>query len=839
MKKILFQLHWLLGITAGLVLAVVGVTGAAYSFESEILQLLNPQSVRVDTQGTGILSPGELVRRVEASEQKRVTGLAMELQDGKAGRVFFMPPPGERRGPMRLVDPFTADVLGPPRGAAFFGLMLQLHRFLAMGETGKAITGASTLALVFFCLSGLYLRWPRKALNWRVWLTLDWAKRGRSFNWDLHSVAGTWCLALYLLAALTGLFWSYEWYRNGLIHVLSDGPAQSRGEHGPGRQKPGGTSTDIDYDKLWASVQVSTGPGLEAYNLRFPPAEGQPVTVLYRLEGAAHPRAFNQLEIDPLTGEVRRHERYTEKSLKSQLLASVYVLHSGEYFGLTGRILMFLASLLVPLFFITGWLLYLDRRRKKREIRAARGVVASVDHNSDWLIGFASQSGTAEQLAWQTAYRLQTAGQAVSVLSLAQLTAERLAQANRALFVVSTFGDGEAPDSARRFERRLLGQDLTLDRLKYAVLALGDRQYPAFCGFGRRLQAWLGSRGAQTLFETVEVDRDDAIALARWNQGLIDLGAPLATPASVPLEEWRLVSRTCLNSQGEGWRTYRLALQSVSGAQWAAGDLIEILPRHPEEHVACWLAPLGLDPQTLVCVDGLDLTLGQALAARLLPDNPQHLIGMHAQALVEALIPLSVRQYSIASVPAEGLATLLVRQEKKSSGEWGIASGGLTLHTALNDVVWARIRPNPAFHIPADDRPVILIGNGTGMAGLRSLLKARIEAGYTHNWLIFGERNAQHDYYFREDIERWWDQGQLARLDLAFSRDQAEKIYVQDRLYESSEELRKWIAQGASLYVCGSLQGMAKGVHAMLIKVLGEEQVEQLLEEGRYKRDVY
>ena len=127
-------------------------------------------------------------------------------------------------------------------------------RWLALGDFGGQLTGASTLALIFFCLSGIYLRWPRRALSWRAWLTLDWAKKGRAFNWDLHAVAGTWCLLFYLLFALTGLFWSYEWYREGLNRLLGDAPAAGeQRKRGEGRGRPPAPGKDaaplvVDYD---------------------------------------------------------------------------------------------------------------------------------------------------------------------------------------------------------------------------------------------------------------------------------------------------------------------------------------------------------------------------------------------------------------------------------------------------------------------------------------------------------------------------------------------------------------------------------------------------------------
>ena len=134
---------------------------------------------------------------------------------------------------------------------------------------------------------------------------------------------------------------------------------------------------------------------------------------------------------------------------------------------------------------------------------------------------------------------------------------------------------------------------------------------------------------------------------------------------------------------------------------------------------------------------------------------------------------------------------------------------------------------------------MILIGNGTGLAGLRSLIKARIAAGEQRNWLLFGERNAAHDFHCADELKGWLARGDLARLDLAFSRDQAEKVYVQDRLRESADELRRWLDQGAVIYICGSLEGMAAGVDQALNALLSDRAVQDLIEQGRYRRDVY
>lgn len=839
LKKTLFQLHWFFGITAGLVLALMGITGAAYSFQDEILRALNPTVLTVQKQPAGVLPPAELVRKLEATEGKAVSMLWVESESGNAARVFFTPPPGERRGQMRYFDPYTGDYLGDAVGQDFFGLMLQLHRFLAMGDTGRQITGACTLILIFFCLSGLYLRWPRQVASWRAWLTLDWRKKGRSFNWDLHSVFGTWCLLFYLLAALTGLSWSYEWYNKGLTRLLSDAPQNERVRNrGPA---PAGPAPIANYEAIWSSIYSTAGPGLSAYNIRMPPVDGQPATVYYLLQSSPHDRALNQINLDPATGVVKSVERYGDKSLKAQLLTSIYALHVGSYFGLVGRIILTVTALCMPLFFITGWLLYLDRRRKKRQVRDARKGLG--ENHSDapaWLIGFASQSGFAEQLAWQTAGQLQAAGLPVKVQPLGSVSEEDLRQSEHALFVVSTFGDGEAPDSARGFERSVLGRDLSLQGLNYSVLALGDRQYQHFCGFARRLHFWLTHQGGNALFAPVEVDSGDQEALLHWQHqlGQITGHAPAAW-ASAHYESWTLSRRTLLNPDSSGTGVYLLGLNPPAPRDWLAGDLVEILPRHCPWAVEHFLDGLGIAGTDEVLVDGLARPLEQVLASRQLPDNRSHLVGLHAQALVEALVPVGMREYSIASIASDGVLELIVRQERHPDGSLGLGSGWLTEHAPLGAAISLRLRRNSGFHLPTEPAPMILLGNGTGLAGLRSLLKARIADGQQRNWLLFGERNIAHDYHCQEELQGWLASGDLALLDLAFSRDQDEKIYVQDRLRESADVLRKWLAEGAAIYVCGSLQGMAAGVDQVLVDVLGSEAVQRLIEQGRYRRDVY
>jgi len=528
LKNILFQLHWFFGITAGLVLSIMGITGALYAFEDEIMRALNPDTLQVQVREGGMLAPAEMAARIEANTGQSVTGLRVDISSNHAGTAIFAPPPGERRGTRRNFDPYTGELLGTPGGEAFFNLMFRLHRWLALDQKlGKHITGASTIALIFFCLSGLYLRWPRQALNWRKWLTFDWAKKGRAFNWDLHAVAGTWALLFYLCMGLTGLWWSYGWYRQGVIALLSDAPtpAQNASRAPPSRPADDATPVTVNYDAAWKTLKLTAGDTLKQWSISAPRSAGQPVSASYLLQSSPHPRASNQLRLDADSGSVLSHERYADKTLNAKILGSIYALHTGEFFGMPGRILMAVTSAGMPVFFVTGLLLYFDRRRKKRAARSARIDLGACSNTASggWLIGFASQSGFAEQLAWQTAGQLQAADVPVRVQSLAQLDPQQLRSADNALFVISTFGEGEPPDSARGFERKWLArapglEKLDLDRLNYAVLALGDRQYEQFCAFARRVHDWLAEQGANLLFPPVEVDGSDKAALEHWQQ---------------------------------------------------------------------------------------------------------------------------------------------------------------------------------------------------------------------------------------------------------------------------------------------------------------------------------
>lgn len=419
-------------------------------------------------------------------------------------------------------------------------------------------------------------------------------------------------------------------------------------------------------------------------------------------------------------------------------------------------------------------------------------TVVSESDGGGLLIAFASQTGFAEQLAQQTAQLLRSAGTQVRLDNLGNVDCDTLTRSLQVLFIVSTTGEGDAPDPAAPFVRRVLQSPCSLADLRYAVLALGDREYANFCAFGHRLDAWLRHRGARPLFDVIEVDNGDMGALRHWQHqlGVVTNNPDLPDWQTPDYDSWRVTRRELLNPGSAGGPCFHIELRAAQGElpTWSAGDILEIDP-----HNSTWTDPIS---------------------------------------------PMPHREYSIASIPEDGAVHLLVRQMRREDGTMGLGSGWLT-RTEIGNEVAARIRTNRNFHGPNDDRPLILIGNGTGIAGLRGLIKARAAAGHTRNWLFFGERTRDCDLFYAADIDQWQRSGALQKVDLVFSRDQPEKRYVQHRIAECADELREWVEQGAAIYVCGSLQGMAPAVHEVLEHILGRESLEQLAASGRYRRDVY
>lgn len=422
------------------------------------------------------------------------------------------------------------------------------------------------------------------------------------------------------------------------------------------------------------------------------------------------------------------------------------------------------------------------------------------------LITFASQSGFGRELAEQAGAQLTAAGLAVHVCPLGALNVELLSTTRKALFIASTCGEGDAPDNAGDFAGLLPDRPATLKGLRYGLLALGDQSYAHYCGFGRRLDAWLQASGARELFPRLEVDRANAQAVASFHHRLASLAGVSELPGlSIPaLGHWRIRRQQHLNPGSAGEALWRIELAAVNGADadaspvtlpdWQAGDLLEL---HP---------PAAAEPA----------------------DSEQ-----------------APRLYSIASLPSAGVVQLLMRQVRHDDGQLGRMSALLAADADVGAGAGAglclrgRIRPHPNFQLGSNaDRPLILIGSGSGLAGLLAHLRQRASAGDGRNWLVYGERNRHFDHHHQAEIAALAAQDLLVRHDLAFSRDQPGQ-YVQDCLQAAAATVRDWVDGGAAIYVCGSAITMGPAVHACLADILGADTVAELARQGRYRRDLF
>ena len=451
-----------------------------------------------------------------------------------------------------------------------------------------------------------------------------------------------------------------------------------------------------------------------------------------------------------------------------------------------------------------------------------------------------------------------------------------------------------------------------LPHLQFAVLGLGDSSYPRFCAVARTLDERLAELGATRLRARGEADLDIDTVASPWSQRALDTAQealkPRATLATVtPLRPQQTAS-VARDVQAEVLLNQRITARdsskdgrhlelSLEGVEYEPGDALLVTPSNPPVLVDEVLAALRASGDEPVAHKGEELPLRVWLEqrceltrlsrpflamhaqrardgelARLLePANSETLSGWlrahqvidllqtspnawTAQDLIESLRPLTPRAYSIASSHAAvgdeaHLTVARVEYQRDGNTRWGAASQYLCTR-AEGDRIAVRLQRNERFRLPKDgERDIVMIGPGTGIAPFRGFVQERAVSGARgRNWLFFGNPHFRSDFLYQTEWRAALKNGTLHRLDLAFSRDQSEKIYVQHRLRERGHELHAWLREGAHLYICGDAR-MAKDVHASLIEVIVEHGalspedanawLDELQREGRYARDVY
>ena len=387
LRTLLFRLHWALGLTAGLVLALMGLTGALMSYEEAVTAFANRDRLEVTPGGRTALPPASLVARIDAQAHgPKVDALTLPDDPGASVLVRFARDPATRaRPPSLYADPYDGTVLGPVRLETAFATVRELHRWLLLpgGSKGwgRTITGACQWALLAFLATGLYLRWPQ-IHRWRIWLKPHLSRPGRARWWSLHAVAGTWLVPVYLVIALTGLTWSYSWFKDGATALLAGNPEAAK-PAAAGR--PEGRSRTADaaasgpsLDRAWAAFRAGEGREAGSATLIVPGADAKAIRIRWLPRGVDAPSARSEARYDAATGALVSAEHAADLPLGRRLVENMLEVHRGRFFGDGVALLFCLAALAMPGFAATGLTLYVLRRRAGARRRVARSEVPGV-----------------------------------------------------------------------------------------------------------------------------------------------------------------------------------------------------------------------------------------------------------------------------------------------------------------------------------------------------------------------------------------------------------------------------------------------------------------------------
>lgn len=539
--------------------------------------------------------------------------------------------------------------------------------------------------------------------------------------------------------------------------------------------------------------------------------------------------------------------------------------------------------------------------------------VAATKPRQPLTILYASESGNAEALAMRAKKSAQKHGLDAKVFDFADADFGLLSKAKNLLIFAATWGEGDPPSRAVDFYTSLMGDGAPrIEGVRFAVLALGDTAYAQFCATGKAIDARLEALGGVRAFARVDLDLDYAKQAADWTEKALTELAPAEAAgtatvvhvdfkASVPAADddeplftaenpltGEISALVNLNGTGSTRETWHIEIAAdAPGFSYLPGDAIGVIPEN-DPQLALELAEavgLGADGAVVQKLrERYDITTlsrafvetyakltGRTDVAALAEQKAFNAFAADRQLidLVETypeklspeqlfsiLRPLPGRLYSVASSPKAhpGEAHLLigaVRWESHGRKRGGVSSTYFADRRKVGDPVRVYIKPNRHFRLPEDgNRPIIMIGAGTGVAPYRAFIEERAELGAAgKSWLIFGERNFTNDFLYQLEWQEHLASGALSRIDVAFSRDQPEKIYVQQRLWEARADIIKWVEDGAHIYVCGDEKGMARDVDVALARILaeaargddeaGRAKLKELAKGGRYQRDVY
>ncbi|MBR0969094.1 MULTISPECIES: PepSY-associated TM helix domain-containing protein [Bradyrhizobium] len=383
-KAGLLQVHSIAGLVLALLLAVIALTGAIMSFEDEIGDYLNGGIMQVAPRQAPPLMPDELVARLKAGQDAgKVAAVTLSSDPSAAVHVRFGRDVQGVRPASLYVDPYDARVLGSPRGEEFFATVRRLHRWLLIpGDAkgwGRQTTGIAALGLIVMLISGLVLRWPRHVGSVKTWLKPNLGLSGRGLHRSLHAVIGTWGLPIYLVMTLTGLWYSFDWYKDGVVRLLSRpqvaaAKMQPKQPRAPGHPEP---AQAVGFDRAWTTFQREEGDHFSRALLTLPAGPGTAIRIRSWGKDSTLDTTRDEFRVDAATGQFVSAERYADKTLGEKTIANLLDIHRGAILGWPGKLAFMIAAALMPLFAVTGVLLYLSRRRLRRPAQPPLGRLVS------------------------------------------------------------------------------------------------------------------------------------------------------------------------------------------------------------------------------------------------------------------------------------------------------------------------------------------------------------------------------------------------------------------------------------------------------------------------------
>ena len=513
-------------------------------------------------------------------------------------------------------------------------------------------------------------------------------------------------------------------------------------------------------------------------------------------------------------------------------------------------------------------------------------------------IAYGTETGNSKKLASDFATKAKKSGINAKLVGLEQYRLNDFPKEEYFFTVISTQGDGEPPAAAKKFYEHIHQTGLQVDRLKYGVLALGDTSYPLFCKAGEDVDQQLQKIGGQRIASLQKCDTDFETDAKTWFDNVLSqLSSPIApaaaphpvSPAPMPrysnkrIHTGTILTNLNLNDRGSGKYTHHIEI-AAEAVDYQPGDSLGIIPENPAVTVDAIIILTGTDPQyrhfhrteEWPVADLLKKKLNivylperviMKYAAIVRQDIPQTRMGLldllkiypvkdsrQFLEVVSILEPTAPRLYSISSSPEAhpGEIHLTVARDifsVNNEQKYGLCSDHLS-QLIPGQPIEFYIHHNSQFKLPAPEKNIIMIGPGTGIAPFRAFIAERDSTGATgKNWLFFGDRHFTTDFLYQTEIQDWTNTGVLTRVNTAFSRDQAEKVYVQHKMQKNAADLYQWLESGAHLYVCGAKEPMSTDVENTLLDIIrrqgqknetqAESYLDELRETGRYTKDVY